>query len=367
VSTTTPLELELRELIAAEGPISVARFMQLCLTHPRHGYYMGRDPFGRTGDFITAPEISQMFGELLGLWAPAVWDLMGRPDPVLLVELGPGRGTLMADVLRASNVLPGFRAALNVHLVEASPVLRERQRAALAQHDVAITWHDDLTDVPGGRHIVLANEFLDALPVHQAVMTPEGWRERVVGLDAAGDLTFGVQPIAIPQFEDHLPENLRATARTGDVYEWHSGPTLDALFQRLRRSGGAALLIDYGHRASGFGDTLQAVRGHTSVSPLAFPGEADLTAHVDFAALIRQASAEGLHAHGPLQQGEFLRRVGIEARADRLKAVATPEQRDAIEAALSRLAGSRAGEMGALFKVLGVSSPEISTLPGFDS
>src|SRR5262249_40477881 len=202
----TPLEAELRRIIAADGPISVATYMGLCLGHPTHGYYTTRDPFGRAGDFITAPEISQMFGELIGLWAAAVWQMMGSPAQVALAELGPGRGTLMADALRAARVVPAFAAALHVHLIETSPVLQRRQQNALDAVGVPIAWHREFALVPRGPAIVIANEFFDALPVHQAVKTESGWHERMVGIGADGQLTFALYPDPIPGFPAVVPE-----------------------------------------------------------------------------------------------------------------------------------------------------------------
>ncbi|HSI40606.1 MAG TPA: class I SAM-dependent methyltransferase [Xanthobacteraceae bacterium] len=340
----TPLEAELRTLIATEGPIPVARYMALCLGHPRHGYYMGRDPFGAAGDFTTAPEISQMFGELLGLWCAACWQQIGAPDPVRLVELGPGRGTLMADVLRAARALPAFHAALDVHLVETSPALRARQRERLP--DAPVRWHDSLAEVPDGPALILANELFDALPVAQFVRTERGWHERCVGLDADGHLAFGLDPRPGPAFGPALP---------GAVLERLDHPLVRAVPERLAAQGGAALIIDYGHAASGLGDTLQAVRRHAFADPLKDPGEADLTAHVDFAALARHGTAAGARAFGPLPQGDFLRRLGLDARAARLGRQADAE----------RLAGTAPGGMGGLFKVLALVHPAAGAPPGF--
>jgi SAM-dependent MidA family methyltransferase len=353
----TPLGREIRELITAEGPITVERYMALALGHPRHGYYMTRDPFGAEGDFTTAPEISQMFGELLGLWVAETWAAMGRPRPLRLVELGPGRGTLMADALRASRVLPGFREAVTVHMVETSPALREAQARTLEASGSQPAWHGRLDEVPPGPAIVLANEFFDALPVRQFVRAEDGWRERLVGLGPEGDLTFGLAPD---------PESrLSVPGRSGDILEVGEaalGLARD-LATRLVGEGGAALVLDYGHLRSGPGDTLQALRRHAFADPLAEPGEADLTAHVDFAALGRVAAKAGAAVHGPTTQGDFLRALGIEARAERLGRSASPDQ-GGVEAALRRLTGSGPGDMGARFKVLAFSDPRIASLPG---
>lgn len=341
----------------------VGRYMALCLGHPRHGYYVTRDPLGARGDFTTAPEISQMFGELLGLWAVAAWQQMGAPDPFRLVELGPGRGTLMSDALRAARLVPAFGAAAHLHLVETSPVLKAAQAHALASHDARLAWHERIEDVPGGPAIVLANEFFDALPVDQYVWTGAGWHERKVGLGPEGHLVFGLDPApsrAAPALAAHLPPP--APGAVLEVME--SGPGR-ALSARLAAEGGIALAIDYGH-SGGHGDTLQALRAHRFADPLADPGAADLTAHVDFARLALVGRAAGLKAFGPIEQGDFLARLGLAARADRLMRDAAPEAAAAIAAAARRLAGTGDGEMGRLFKVLALAHPHLGAPPAFD-
>jgi SAM-dependent MidA family methyltransferase len=358
----TPLETELRRIIAIDGPLDIARYMALCLGHPLHGYYVARDPLGRGGDFVTAPEISQMFGELIGLWAAATWQAMGSPASLRLVELGPGRGTLMADVLRAANIIPAFRSALTVHLVEISPRLIARQRETLPGLDIPLAWHRQFAEVPAGPAIVIANEFFDALPVHQAVKAADGWHLRTVGI-ADGRLALMVSPDPMPGFDALLPEPLHE-APTGAIYEWRDEQIMLELARRLVRDGGAALVIDYGHAESAAGDTLQAVRGHRYAAPLAEPGLADLTAHVDFAALARAAQRSGARVHGPVAQGAFLRRLGIEPRAARLKTSATEEQAVDIDTALRRLVD--ADQMGTLFKVLAIADPKLPAVPGFD-
>jgi SAM-dependent MidA family methyltransferase len=361
----TPLEAEIRQKIATEGPISVADYMQLCLGDPVHGYYMTRDPFGARGDFITAPEISQMFGELIGLWAVSVWQMMPSPGAVHLVELGPGRGTLMADMLRAASTVPAFRAAVSVHLVETSAVLRKAQEAALSGCGLPLQWYDGEHDLPRAACIIIANEFFDALPIHQAVKVAGGWQERRIALD--GDrLVFTLHPELMWRRDDGLPPGMRG-APTGSVFEWRAEH--DWILRSLARrvaSFGAALVIDYGHVETGIGDTLQAVAAHRFVDPLAAPGEADLTAHLDFQAVREAAVREGAHVHGPLPQGEFLRRLGIEERARRLKAHATAAQAQEIDAALARLTGLGPTGMGELFKVMAFAHPRFGTLPGFD-
>ncbi len=359
----TGLEAELHALIAETGPISVERYMELALGHPRFGYYRTRDPLGGAGDFVTAPEISQMFGELVGLWAALCWSAMGSPDPVRVVELGPGRGTLMADALRAANALPAFRAAIDLHFVETSPVLRDLQAAAMARSGVKGAWHDAVETVPAGPAIVLANEFFDALPVRHYLRTPVGWCERLVGL-RDGILAFGAAPEPEP--------SLKLEAPPGTILEIGiAGRRMaTALATRLARQDGGALIIDYGYAEPRFGETLQAVRRHTFVDVLAQPGEADLTAHVDFSALGRAARAAGAEVHGPKGQGAWLKALGLDARAQALKHQATPPQAEAIDAAVDRLTEpgtpDRPG-MGTLFKVMVFTAPDLPVPPGFDS
>jgi SAM-dependent MidA family methyltransferase len=355
----TLLEAEIARIIAADGPIPVGRLMTLCVAHPVHGYYVRRDPLGAAGDFITAPEISQMFGELIGLWAAAVWQQMGAPEKLTLVELGPGRGTLMADALRAAKVVPDFRAALTVHLVETSPALQRRQQQTLADIGLPLSWHRDFADVPGGRLVVIANEFFDALPVEQVVRTEDGWHQRMVGLDARGRLTFALAPDRTPAVV--IPPQLR-NASIGSVFEYRSDRAVTELSERIVGHGGAALVIDYGHVESATGETLQAVGHHAFVHPLERPGEVDLTAHVDFAAIARAASRAGARMHGPVSQGAFLRALGIEARAALLRRAANAGD---IDAALMRLTGRGPDAMGELFKVLAVADQRLRDLPGF--
>ena len=361
----TPLGIEIRRLISMAGPMPVAQYMALCLSHPVHGYYTNRDPLGAAGDFTTAPEVSQMFGELLGIWAAAVWQLMGEPNPIQLVELGPGRGTMMRDMLRAAKVMPGLRDALSVHLVEISEVLRGRQRETL-DSDVPVQWHSALDEVPDGASIVLANEFFDALPVHQMVKQKDGWHERVVGLDESGKLTFGLAPHPVPHFHQLIDRKVRE-APLGAIYEWRPESLALGLARRVVRGRGAALVIDYGHLESSPGDTLQAIGSHAFADPLANPGELDLTAHVDFQALARSADSMEARVHGPVTQGDFLRRLGIEARAETLKAGATQAQAADIDTALARLTEGGPAGMGALFKVMAFSHPELRQVPGFDT
>jgi NADH dehydrogenase [ubiquinone] 1 alpha subcomplex assembly factor 7 len=363
VTELSPLQSEIKKLIKSSGPMPVWRYMELCLMHPEHGYYVSRDPLGREGDFTTAPEVSQMFGELLGLWAASLWKTMGSPSLLRLIELGPGRGTMMADVLRAVRVLPPLYQTVSVHLVEINPVLRKKQQSTLSGMR-SVSWHDNIDEVPEGPCIIFANEYFDVLPIHQVVKRENGWHERTVDLDPNGHLVFGASPDPIPRFEVLLPPMVRA-APVGAVFEWRPDSEIMKIAARIRDQDGAALIIDYGHVRSDAGDTFQAIARHSFADPLKAPGQADVTAHVDFQALARAAEDVGALVHGPVTQGEFLKQLGIETRAVALMAKASAEVSEDISAALKRLtAGGRTG-MGALFKVLGVSSPDLASLPGF--
>jgi NADH dehydrogenase [ubiquinone] 1 alpha subcomplex assembly factor 7 len=342
--------------------MTVADFMAECLGHPELGYYQRRDPFGSAGDFITAPEVSQMFGEMIGLWCVEVWQTMGSPSSCQLVELGPGRGTLMADALRAANALPAFRAALSVHLVETSDLLAAKQRETLASCGVPRAWHRDGTQIPAGPAIFLANEFFDALPVSQHVRTHQGWHERVVVVGEDDMLTFAVSPVPTLNFEKAFAGAI-GDAPIGAIIEHRSLATALEIIRHLKTFGGAALIVDYGYAESQHGETLQALRGHAPVDPLVDPGETDLTAHVDFGALAHAGRASGVQVSGPLAQGEFLRCLGITQRAARLKDNATPRQAAEIDSALARLIAPE--QMGELFKVLAFADRQLGVLPGF--
>jgi NADH dehydrogenase [ubiquinone] 1 alpha subcomplex assembly factor 7 len=350
---------EIKAMIAESGPITLERYMDLALGHPVHGYYMKQDPFGAAGDFTTAPEISQMFGELIGLWAAEVWASMGSPNPLRLIELGPGRGTLMSDALRASRVAPDFRAALEVWMIETSPTLANIQHDTLLTAGAPIAWASTFTDVPDGPAIFIANEFLDALPVRQYVRGGREWRERVVALDPNGELTFGLA--------DKAESAIHTPAADGEMLEINAvgHKLIFALAGRLAKQGGAALFIDYGHTTTGFCDTLQALRAHRAVDPLSEPGDSDITAHVDFAAMARSARAAGAAVYGPVDQGDFLKSIGLDQRAQALLGRAAPAQSNDIEASRQRLAGKGEGEMGGLFKVMVVAHRSLPAPPGF--
>src|SRR5271166_5983302 len=354
----TGLLNEIKALIAERGPITVEQFMQLSLSHPEHGYYMNRDPFGAAGDFTTAPEISQMFGELVGLWAAEVWSTMGSPNPVRLVELGPGRGTLMSDALRAARIAPQFREALDVWLLEMSPTLAMMQHELLLECGAPVAWAQALKDIPEGPAIVIGNEFLDALPIRQFVRVAGQWRERMVRLNDEGGLAFDVASAPEPYIQANAPnDEVLEVSPAGHRFMFELGA-------RLVSQGGAALLIDYGHSVTGLGDTLQALRAHRFVDPLAAPGDCDLTAHVDFAAMARSASATGAAVYGPIDQGDFLRAIGIDLRTKALVDRAGPERAEELQQARNRLVGKAKGEMGALFKAMAVADRKLPPPPG---
>jgi len=351
----TPLQAHLLQRIAAEGPLGLDDYMAEVLGHPDHGYYMSGDPLGRAGDFVTAPEVSQMFGELIGLWCAVVWSSMGRPSRLNLVELGPGRGTLMADALRALSQVEGVFDTLDVHLVETSPSLTLRQKRNLSLVERPVSWHRQFAEVPDGPVIVIANEFLDALPIRQMVKTGTGWAERMVGADGARLVWCDVPTLAGPSID----------APAGAIVE--ISPMRDAavseIAARIVQNSGAALLIDYGHELSAPGDTLQAVRAHRYHDVLMDPGEADVTSHVDFAAASRVARAAGALTHGPVGQGNYLRALGIATRAKVLARGKTPREAGEVLGAMKRLIAP--AEMGELFKVVALTAPGLTVPPGF--
>ena len=348
---------KLLRLIRAQGPISIAHYMGIALTDPESGYYMGRDPLGR--DFITAPEVSQIFGELIGLFFVRAWEDRGRPERFHLVELGPGRGTLMVDLLRAAKIRPAFTDAAHITLLEASPVLREVQAKTLTGRQIA--WVKDLREVPVDAPLFLiANEFFDALPVHQFIRLNGRWHERVVNVDG-DDLTFAATPDPVP--DSIIPVPLR-NAPEGAVFE--TSPASQAIThdiaRRIAQTDGVALVIDYGHPCASIGDTFQAVKENRFFDPLSEPGEADLTCHVDFDALGAAArEAEG-YVFGPEPQGSFLELLGIHARAERLKHAA-PDDAAEINQAVDRLINPL--QMGMLFKVMAICEDRSPAVPGF--
>lgn len=350
------LQHRLIDAIRRDGPMPIDRFMQACLADPTEGYWQRGATIGASGDFITAPEISQVFGELVGLWCAVVWESMGAPAPVRLIELGPGRGTLMSDILRTTaRAAPAFHRAAEVHLVEASRPMREAQAKRVpALATSRPVWHASLGEVPDGPALLLANEFLDALPIRQLVCEASTWRERVVTCDADGRLAFALGALV----DGVLP----GAGQPGDVLELRPGE--DAILGQLAARTGlmASLFIDYGPADAGYGDTLQAMRKHAYVDPLAAPGASDLTAHVQFARLADKARALGLNADGPTPQAEFLGALGLAPRTSRLMS-ANPAEAGAIEAAALRLVAPTG--MGSLFKVLCVRSPTLPVPPPF--
>lgn len=367
----TPLASKLTRRIREDGPIGIREYMQSCLYDPEHGYYVHQPAIGKAGDFITAPEISQVFGELIGLWCAVVWQQMGSPARFNLVELGPGRATMLRDALRAAGKVPGFSAAANVQLIEPSRTLREVQSQALRAASVSFS-HLDPPAVPSGPSIFLANEVLDCIPVTQlqwcaAAGTQGRWHERVVGLDEHGKLAFGLgrEVDWRPQAVSLLPR-----PRAGDILEDRNARGIVAGIGSTARSGPvAALLVDYGHVATDFGDTLQAVREHRYEHPLTSPGEADLTTQVDFAAFgahVDEWNADAgntrLVKDGPITQGEFLAALGAAERASRLM-TANPLLAGEIEWGVARLLSPTG--MGTRFKVIGLRSAQLPALPGF--
>lgn len=334
-------------------------YMAECLLNPDHGYYATRDPFGASGDFITAPEISQMFGEVLGLCLAQVWLDQGAPARFILAEPGPGRGTLMADLLRSIAAVPGLSDAAEVHLIEASPTLRAVQRARLGARPV--TWHDSLDTLPEGPLFLIANEFLDALPIRQFERRGRAWAERQVGLSPEGALIPGLAPpVALERLEPRL-----ADTAEGDVVEISPGAPAfaGAVAGRIAARGGVAIFIDYGNWRS-LGDTFQALRGHTPESPWANPGAADLTAHVAFEPLAEAARAAGARPSAMTPQGVLLERLGITARAERLARGLTGAALDTHIAAHRRL--THPAEMGHLFQTLAITPAGAPLAPGFD-
>jgi NADH dehydrogenase [ubiquinone] 1 alpha subcomplex assembly factor 7 len=350
---------DLKRLLTARGALSVADYMAWCLTGREQAYYRSAEAIGRSGDFVTAPEMSQIFGELVGLWTGATWLAMGRPQPFVLAEFGPGRGTLMKDALRACRVVPGFTEAIQLHLIEASERLRQVQQEALG--DFFPVWHTSLESLPEGAAIFIANEFFDALPITQYVHADGLWRQRVVSLDANGKPGFASGEIAVPPVIIAQPQ---------ESFILETRPSAEPVLAEIgRRARGAApvaaLIIDYGYERDTYGDTLQAVRGHAYDDPLAHPGEADLSAHVNFAELARMAAASGLTAWGPLPQSMFLLALGLEARLEKLISSATEGQRAALILGARRLTDPF--QMGSLFKAMALTGPGLPAPAAFET
>ncbi|NGO54395.1 class I SAM-dependent methyltransferase [Allomesorhizobium camelthorni] len=357
----TRLKERIAALIELNGPISVAEYMALCLFDPEDGYYTNREPFGVEGDFITAPEISQMFGELVGVWLRAAWDAIGRPLPVTVAEIGPGRGTLMKDVLRTLSRLDvGFAAKADFAMIETSPRLAEIQKETLGPAGAGVRWHDSVENLASQPLLIVGNELFDAVPIRQYIRTSSKWRERAVGLDPDGNLTFvagagAPDPSLLPPEAENAPE--------GAIIELSPARTalMETIAERIAKHGGAGLFFDYGYTTPALGDTLQALRKHRYDDSLAHPGEADLTAHVDFSALTAAAGNAGLDAH-IMTQGEFLLAMGLLERAGRLGTNADLATRERLSGEVERLAGP--DQMGNLFKVLAIA-PRGTAVPPF--
>ncbi len=359
----TPLARKLAERIAAAGPVSIHDYMAACLYDPEHGYYRTATAIGQGGDFVTAPEISQVFGEMAGVWLAETWSRMGKPDPFHLVELGPGRGTLMADMVRLLRAVPGLLAASRVTLVETSEALAERQRQALRDVPVPVAWAREIADIPPGPAIVIANEVLDCLPVRQFRYAADEavWRERRVGLSAEGD-RFETILGDVTEIGETLPvpwDGAILEIRPG-VDEW-----LRLFADRAASEPFAALMLDYGHEETGYGDTLQAVRSQSYTGLFDAPGEADITAHVDFAHLRRSASRAGLATFGPMPMGRFLLKLGANERIGQLVRAASPEQARALMQGVARLVDPQ--QMGLLFKAIVVARGGMAPMPPFDA
>ncbi|PWL17081.1 methyltransferase [Falsochrobactrum shanghaiense] len=356
----TTLKARLKRLIATTGPISVADYMTACLGDRETGYYMTREPFGRDGDFITAPDVSQMFGELIAIWCVSIWDALGRPEKAVLCEIGPGRGTLMSDMLRAiTKLAPQMASSASVAMVETSPRLTGIQKQKLTPFKSHINWYERFTDIPDGPLILVSNELFDAIPLRQFVKVAGRFVERMIALDQHGELHFvsgatGIDPALLPREHAQAPE--------GAIFE--AAPARTALMQeiaeRIAARRGAALTIDYGHLQSGFGDTLQAMLKHAYDDVFAHPGEADLTSHVDFDMLERTARHCGCRTQ-TMTQGDFLLAMGLVDRAGRLGAGRDAAFQEKIRDDVERLAAP--DQMGTLFKVLAIADTATRLFP----
>lgn len=374
------LESLIKEQIRAGGAITIADYMTLALSHPEYGYYMKRDPLGKEGDFTTSPEISQIFGEIIGGWLAHQWQSLGSPEEVALVELGAGRGTLMADILRATKNVTGFHTAISVHIVEISPTLRQKQWKTLAGKHERIEWHDNMDSIPQLPLLLVANEFFDALPIRQFIRKKDGWHELMVGL-MDGELAFAtsessaILPISIMP-SDSMLEDLGGILTNKEKDEWRNinkeqvietcEPAIMVVRQiseHIAKNDGAALIIDYGYTEGSKGNTLQAVRYHAYHPVLNNVGDADLTAHVDFLALIQAAQSESVNVHGVVPQGAFLMRLGAGERTTTLCKISNHEQQQSLISGLNRIASPT--EMGELFKVMAITSKKITKAEGF--
>ena len=348
------------DLILKNGPIGLDRYMELCLFDKEFGYYTTRDPFGSTGDFITAPEISQMFGELIGAWSVEVWHRLGAPKQFNLIELGPGQGTLMNDLLRTIKLEPAFLKTIELQLVEISPKLKKLQQRTLKKHDIPITWYKHINDIPVRPSIIIANEFLDAFPIQQHIYKGGDWFERVVKIKDSCGFSIGTNYVH-SQLSEHTKQI--PLVKNGDILEISDPRSsyFSQICKIIKSQNSACLLIDYGYTKYSIGDTLQAIKDHQFVDILESPGESDLTAHVNFAELIDLTRNSKLITHGPITQQEFLVSLGLIERAGKLgynKEIAVQRQ---IQNDVNRLVE----QMGTIFKVVALTSKNI-TLPGFN-
>ncbi len=356
------LDTIIKNTIRHDGPMDLARYMDLCLTHPQYGYYVTRDPFGGAGDFVTAPEISQMFGEMVGMWLALLWQNMGQPARLNLIECGPGRGTLMADLLRATRHVNGLHQALSITFIEKSPTLAQKQAAAIdaVGFDGTRRWASHLneiaadSDYDGAPAVVIGNEFIDALPIHHCVLTDKGWMERVIGLSDDDKLQYGLIP-ARTELTDIIAER-KTPPEQNEIIE--VSPERDAYIRDIcafiKTRSGAALFIDYGHDVvDAVGDTFQAMRDHAYTDPLKKPGSADLTSHVDFFRVKQVATDAGCTPQGTMTQGDFLHHLGIGQRAQALVQNAAADKAEDIYNAYQRLTAK--DQMGELFRVVAFS------------
>ena len=362
------LKARLVKRLQSEGPLTIAEYMTLCLLDPVDGYYPTRDPLGSEGDFITAPEISQMFGEVIGLWCVQSWQDMGRPETLQLIELGPGRGIMMDDILRAAQLEPQFLKAIRVSLIEASAALEAVQASTLGHAPCPVSWARDLSEIEPGPSLIVGNEFLDCLPIRQFIQKDRfagraGWHERLVTYHDDA-LQFAVSPVPIAEALQAALPTAQSEAKNEDLLETcpASAQIIDQIKTRFEAYSGRALFIDYGPESTEFGDTLQALKRHKKLGVFSDPGNTDLTARVDFGALLELAKAAKLSTAAPVQQREFLSKLGFELRAVALSR-AKPDMKGKIARQLHRLTDD--GEMGALFKVICFQSDGLGVPLGF--
>lgn len=354
------LAQKIKDIIAEKGPITVAEYMSLALYDPQHGYYRKTKPIGAGGDFITSPEISQIFGELIGIWLAVEWETMESPEAIV-VELGPGRGTLMNDILRATRNVQGFHEKIEVHLVEVSEVLRREQQKILSDKNVKIFWHETIDDLPDKPMLLVANEFFDALPIRQFRKYNNSWHEIMVALDNKGNLHFKNSEIFDKPEGDVFPANIKDNV----IFEYSKSSIqiLRKIAEKILKNKGAGLIIDYGYSGETFGDSLQSMKKHQFQSPLDKPGEADITAHVNFGHLRKAAHEGGAIAYGEISQGDFLVNMGIELRSAMLMKKCDEKMQSEIKSSVKRLISPE--EMGTLFRCLAITDGDMPKPYGF--